>query len=94
MGWNDIGSFVKSSGYLQNLEQIQQTNRDFYKSIVDPARSRFIIVASPEGNVLKETTRLRHELESRGLHVAAIVFNKDYSHLDSELLQNTPFEGI
>jgi len=91
-GWPDIARFAQKSQYLQDIEQHTETFRKFNELIKDPNRTAFIITSSPEQDVLKETSRLRLQLENRDFFVSAIVFNKDYSSLDATQFKGTLFE--
>ncbi|MBU0628008.1 MAG: arsenical pump-driving ATPase GET3 [Nanoarchaeota archaeon] len=91
-GWPDIARFASKSEYVTHIESFQAAYNDFLAKIQDPNYTSFIIVSSPEDIVLKETTRLRRELEKRGFPVAAIVFNKDYQHMPADRVNGTTLE--
>ena len=90
--WPDIAHFVNNKKFISQVEKYAEAFEEFYKTIQNPKKTSFIIASSPEPVVLKETTRLKNELESLKLPVSAIIFNKDYSRINSGKLNGTILE--
>ena len=90
--WRDIENFVKNKDFTNQVKEYADIFASFNNMIRDSEKTSFIIMSEPTPVVLKETTRLRNELEELNLNVSAIVFNKDYQNINNKNLKGTILE--
>lgn len=64
------------------LDQMDADLRNLSDLLTDPARTRFVLVTTPEPVVLAEARRYRAELEERGIRLGGIVVNRSLPRVD------------